>query len=134
MTALGARSRISALNDLIASGVPMIRSVLALRAAPGRSKALEEFYAEHAILQRAREFAGCRDAVLLRAVTSGPATHLVIADWNTAADYQRWAADAWRVALSRHLAALLDTGSDEPIVGELYEFVETRWVPTTEDP
>jgi antibiotic biosynthesis monooxygenase (ABM) superfamily enzyme len=126
MIALGTRSRISALNDLITSGVPMIRSVLALRAAPGQSKALEDFYEQHAVLRRAREFAGCRDAVLLRAAAGGPVTHLVIADWDTAADYQRWAADPWRVALSRHLAALLDTRSDEPIVGELYEFVEAR--------
>jgi antibiotic biosynthesis monooxygenase (ABM) superfamily enzyme len=126
MTALVVRSRISALNDLTAPGVPMIRSVLTLRAAAGQSTALEMFYEEHEVLQRAREFAGCRDAVLLRAAAGGRVTHLVIADWATAADYQRWAADPWRVALSQQLAALLDTGSEEPIVGELYEFVEIR--------
>lgn len=104
----------------------MIRSVLTLRAAARQSAALEEFYREHAILRRAREFAGCRDAALLRAASAGPATHLVIADWDTAADYQRWAADPWRVALSRQLATLLDTGPDEPVVGELYELVEIR--------
>ncbi|NUR94446.1 MAG: hypothetical protein HOV67_04210, partial [Kribbellaceae bacterium] len=80
----------------------MVRSVLTLRAAD--SGALEELYAEHGILARARRFPGCRDALLLRAVghdrTSGPATHLVIADWDTAADYQRWVVDPWRVALS----------------------------------
>jgi heme-degrading monooxygenase HmoA len=105
---------------------PMIRSVLTLRAAAGQSTALEEFYEQHAVLQRAREFAGCRDAVLLRATESGPATHLVIADWDTAADYQRWVADPWRAALSQQLAALLDNGSDKPIVGGLYEFVAIR--------
>lgn len=104
----------------------MIRSVLTLRAAAGQSTALEKFYEEHAVLQRAREFAGCRDAALLRAAEGGPATYLVIADWDTAADYRRWVADPWRVALSRQLAALLDTGSDEPIVGGLYEFIAVR--------
>lgn len=101
----------------------MIRSVLTLRAAD--SGALEELYAEHGILARARRFPGCRDAVLLRAVDqlSGPATHLVIADWDTAADYQRWVADPWRVALSRQLAAVLDTTADEPVVGALFELV-----------
>ncbi len=101
----------------------MILSVLTLRAAAGQSAALEEFYKEHAVLQRAREFAGCRNAVLLRAAEAGPATHLVIADWDAAADYQRWVADPWRAALSQQLATLLDTGSDEPIVGGLYEFI-----------
>lgn len=104
----------------------MIRSVLTLRAAAGQSAALEEFYEEHAVLQRARGFAGCRDAALLRATEGGPATHLVIADWDSAADYHRWVADPWRVALSRQLATLLDSGSDEPIVGGLYEFIVTR--------
>jgi hypothetical protein len=126
MIALGGTSTISALDDLTAPGVPVIRSVLTLRAAAGQSTALEEFYEEHAVLQRARESAGCRDAVLLRATEGGSATHLVIADWNTAADYQRWVADPWRVALSQQLAALLDTGSDEPVVGGLYEFVAIR--------
>ncbi|MFF0267041.1 antibiotic biosynthesis monooxygenase family protein [Kribbella sp. NPDC004536] len=103
----------------------MVRSVLTLRAAD--SDALEELYAEHGILARARRFPGCRDALLLRAVgddrLSGPATHLVIADWDTAADYRRWVADPWRAALSQQLAAVLDTTPDEPIVGALFELV-----------
>ena len=99
----------------------MIRSVLTLRATD--SGALEELYAEHGILARARRFPGCRDALLLRAVDGGPATHLVVADWDTAADYRRWVADPWRAALSQQLAAVLDTTPDEPIVGALFELV-----------
>jgi heme-degrading monooxygenase HmoA len=106
------------------SGRPtVIRSVLTLRAAAGQARALEEFYAEHGILDRARKFGGCRDALLLRSVDGGPATHLVIADWDTAADYRRWVDDPWRAAVSRQLAALLDTESDEPLVGGVFELV-----------
>ncbi|TCC32171.1 antibiotic biosynthesis monooxygenase family protein [Kribbella sindirgiensis] len=99
----------------------MIRSVLSLRAAD--ISALEDLYAEHGILARARRFPGCRDASLLRSVDGGPATHLVIADWDTAADYQHWVEDPWRVALSGQLAAVLDTTAGEPIVGALFELV-----------
>ncbi|WP_432840203.1 antibiotic biosynthesis monooxygenase family protein [Dactylosporangium sp. CA-092794] len=101
----------------------MIRSVLTLRAAAGQSGALEAFYAEHRVLERARQFPGCRDALLLRSLGGGRATHLVIADWDTAADYRRWVDDPWRAALSRQLAAVLDTDPDEPVVGALYELV-----------
>jgi hypothetical protein len=101
----------------------VIRSVLTLRAAAGQTRALEEFYAEYGILDRARQFGGCRDALLLRSLDAGPATHLVIADWDTAGDYRRWVDDPWRAAMSRQLAALLDTESDEPLVGGVFELI-----------
>ena len=101
----------------------MIRSVLSLRAAAGRGGALEEFYERHGILARARAFDGCRGAVLLRATDHGPATHLVIADWDEAADYRRWVNHPWRASVSRELAQLLDTAPGEPVVGGLFEFV-----------
>jgi heme-degrading monooxygenase HmoA len=101
----------------------VIRSVLTLRAAAGRAGALEEFYAEHRILERACAFDGCHSALLLRSVDDSPATHLVIAEWDTAADYRRWVDDPWRAALSGQLAALLDTGGDEPLVGGVFELV-----------
>jgi heme-degrading monooxygenase HmoA len=101
----------------------VIRSVLRLRAAAGRGGALEEFYERHGVLARARKFDGCRGAVLLRATDDGPVTHLVIADWDEAADYRRWVDDPWRAALSRELAQLLDTTPGEPVVGGLFEFV-----------
>jgi antibiotic biosynthesis monooxygenase (ABM) superfamily enzyme len=108
----------------------MIRSVLTLRAAAGKSGALEAFYADQRILARAREFPGCRGAQLLRSVDGSSATHLVIADWDTAADYRRWVDDPWRDALSGRLTALLDntellddTGG-ERLVGGVFELVE----------
>lgn len=112
----------------------MIRSVLTLRAAAGQARALEELYAERGVLERAREFPGCRDAQLLRAIDgsptahpfANPVTHVVIADWDTAEDYQRWVDDPWRAALSQQLVALLDTDPDEPVVGGLFQFVRPR--------
>ena len=104
----------------------MIRSVLRLRAAAGRSGALEEFFAAHGILDRARSFPGCRDAQLVRSVDGAPVTYLVIADWDEAADYDRWVHDPWRAAVSRQLVALLNTEQDEPVVGSVYEFVPPR--------
>ncbi len=101
----------------------MIRSLLTLRAAAGRAQALEDFYADQQVLERAREFAGCREAVLLRTIDDAGSTHLVTADWDSAADYQRWVDDPWRSAVTAQLTALLDIGDDEPVVGRLYEFV-----------
>lgn len=103
----------------------MIRSVLTLRAVTGQARALEEFYKEQGILDRARRFGGCRDVQLLRSVDGGVATHLVIADWDSAADYQRWVDDPWRAAVTRRLVELLDTGSDGPLVGGVFELVAT---------
>jgi antibiotic biosynthesis monooxygenase (ABM) superfamily enzyme len=104
----------------------VIRSVLSLRAAGGDTAALESYYADQQILERAREFPGCRDAVLLRAIDGGAVTHLVTADWDGPEDYQRWVQDPWRVAVSRRLADLLDTESDELVVGGVFEFVPAR--------
>ncbi|MET3803337.1 heme-degrading monooxygenase HmoA [Nakamurella sp. UYEF19] len=101
----------------------MIRSVLTLRAAAGKAKALEDFYAEQQVLERARTFAGCREAVLLRSTDGTGATHLVTADWDSAEDYRRWVEDPWRVVVSQQLVSLLDLGKDELVVGRLFEFV-----------
>ena len=102
----------------------MVRSVLTLRAAAGRSGALEAFYADQRILERSRAFPGCRASELLRSVDDSPATHLVIADWDSAADYRNWVNDPWRASLSEGLFALLDKNDDEPLVGGVFELVE----------
>jgi heme-degrading monooxygenase HmoA len=104
----------------------VIRSVLTLKAAAGQGAALEEFYAEHGILDRSRRFPGCRDALLLRSTGSGSATHLVIADWDSEADYRNWVADPWRDAVSRQIVTMLDTSGGEPLVGGVFELVETE--------
>lgn len=101
----------------------MIRSLLTLRAAAGKAQALEDFYADQRVLERAREFAGCRGAVLLRSTDDAASSHLVTADWDSAEDYQRWIDDPWRSVVSQQLVDLLEVGEDEPVVGRLYEFV-----------
>jgi heme-degrading monooxygenase HmoA len=99
----------------------MIRSILALRAKHGRSQALEDFYREHAIIERALRFPGCHAVTLLRATDGGPDTHLVVADWDDSAAYQRWVTDPWRTGNSAALAELLDAKADAPVIGRLYE-------------
>jgi heme-degrading monooxygenase HmoA len=103
----------------------MIRSVLTLRAKRGRSQALEDFYREHGIIERALRFPGCHDVVLLRSTDGGADTHLVVADWDDSAAYAAWLADPWRVGNSSALADLLDIDAEAdagaPVVGRLYE-------------
>jgi heme-degrading monooxygenase HmoA len=101
----------------------VIRSVLSLRAAEGKAQALESLYDQWQVLARAREFAGCQAAELLRSLDDPSVTHLVTADWDSAEDYQRWVEDPWRTVVSQQLAALLHRGDGEPVVGRLYEFV-----------
>ncbi len=101
----------------------MIRSVLSLQAKPGQAGAIEDFYAEHDVLRVAKQFSGCRDAQLLRAIDGSSITHLVIADWDGPEDYQRWLDNPWREALSPQLTTLLDTDPSEQIVGGLFEQV-----------
>jgi quinol monooxygenase YgiN len=98
----------------------VIRSVLQLRAKPGKESALETFYHEREIIKRARRFPGCQDATLLRSVDSGPATHLVIADWDDAAAYARWVADPYRASVAAELTDLLDLSPDEQVLAGLY--------------
>lgn len=96
----------------------MIRSVLALRARTGMSQAVEEFYRDRGIIERATCFPGCHGVTLLRSVSGGPDTHVVIADWDDAAAYQRWVDDPWRAETSAALADLLDAGFS---AGRMYE-------------
>jgi heme-degrading monooxygenase HmoA len=103
----------------------VIRSVLALHARNGQARAIEDLYREREVLDRAVRFRGCRAATLLRCTGPGPATHLVIADWDDADAYQRWVADPWRAAVSAELTALLDIPAGEPLIGGLYEPVIT---------
>lgn len=104
----------------------MIRSVLTLWPAAHKAAELESLYARQGILERARQFPGCRDAHLLRPVQGSAGPYLVIADWDGAADYQAWLDDPWRAEVSHQLAALLDTDPSEPIVGGVFELVLER--------
>lgn len=114
----------------------MIRSVLTLRAREGRLTAVEEFYGSRGILDRARLFPGCRGTNLWRIAGSGSAdstspgaspssfTHLVIADWDSAAAYAGWVADPWRAEVAADLAELLDLSQDKQMIAGLLEPVD----------
>ena len=101
----------------------MIRSVLALRAKPGRSQAVEDFYRDRGIIGKAVRFPGCRGVTLLRSTDGGPDTHIVVADWDDAAAYAGWVADPWRAAVSAELAELLEPPPGSPVMARLYETV-----------
>jgi heme-degrading monooxygenase HmoA len=99
----------------------MISSVLALQAKPGAARAVEELYRDRGIIERSLRFPGCRGSVLLRSSDDGPASHLVIAEWDDAEAYARWVADPWRAAVSTELAELLETPPGAVVVARLYE-------------
>ncbi|HVV20103.1 MAG TPA: antibiotic biosynthesis monooxygenase family protein [Pseudonocardiaceae bacterium] len=107
----------------------MIRSVLALRAKNGMSQAVEDFYRDRGIIERALRFPGCHGVTLLRSTDGGPDTHIVVADWDDPAAYQRWVDDPWRAETGAALADLLDTGTG-PAAGRLYEPVAFAEEPT----
>lgn len=90
----------------------MITSVLPLSARPGSEQAVDDLYADLGVLDRSRDFPGCRGAVLLRTVegslAAGSATHVVIAEWDDEAAYAAWVADPWRNEVGAALAPLLD--------------------------
>lgn len=101
----------------------MVTSVLTLTARAGRSGALEDLYAQRGVLERAARFPGCRGATLLRSTDDGPATHLVIADWDDAAAYAGWVADPWRATVAEELSGLLELSPGSAVVAGLYEAV-----------
>jgi heme-degrading monooxygenase HmoA len=108
----------------------MIRSILALRARDGMSQAVEDFYADRGIIERAVRFPGCRGVELLRSTDGGPDTHIVVADWDDAAAYAGWVADPWRAEVSADLADLIDATAVP--AGRLYAGVAAS--PALEEP
>jgi heme-degrading monooxygenase HmoA len=101
----------------------MVRSILTLRAAPGREADLEAYFAEAGILERARAFPGCRGTELLRRLDPGAGTHVVVADWDSHEDYRRWQADPWRRQSSAGLLALLSPETDATLPGGVYDLL-----------
>ncbi len=102
----------------------MMRGVLSFSAKPGRSDDVESYYRDHAILARAIAFDGCLNAQLFRAGSTGTgATHVVMADWESAADYQNWVDDPWRNEIGTGLLEILECNDDSVPVGGLYALV-----------
>jgi heme-degrading monooxygenase HmoA len=91
-------------------------SVLRLPLRPGREEELRRAFDELEIFERSRESGGFLGGRLLRPLAGGPM--LVIAEWESARDYQGWLDNPVRDELGGRLEPLLD---GDVQAGELYE-------------
>lgn len=94
-------------------------SVLRLRPRPGAGAELEEAFARLEIFEHSRRSGGFHGGRLLRPLGSDDA-YVVVAEWETAADYQGWLDNPVRVELGAQLESLL---TDDVAPGLLYEEV-----------
>jgi heme-degrading monooxygenase HmoA len=93
-------------------------SVLRVPVREGAEARLEEAYTSLGIFDRARESGGFRSGRLLRPVQPGD-PFLVVAEWEDAADYQRWLDNPVRAELATQLEPLVDG----PLEGGVYQEV-----------
>jgi heme-degrading monooxygenase HmoA len=91
-------------------------SVLRLPVRPGKEDELVSAFAELRIFERSRESGGFLGARLLRPAGGGP--FLVVAEWEDAADYQRWLDNPVREEVGSRLEHLV---AEDVQAGELYE-------------
>ena len=84
-----------------------VHSILSLRAVAGHEDELVRRFAELRIFELAAEHAGLRAARLLRPGAPGD-PFLVLAEWDSARDYDRWLAHPERARVNAELAPLLD--------------------------
>ncbi len=96
----------------------MIRSVLRLSVRPGCGGAFEELFRRLSVLTRATEVAGMRSGELLRPRQG--TDYVVVATWDDAQDYQRWADSQVRAEIGKQLEEFTLPGG----VGDLYEIVD----------
>ncbi len=95
----------------------LIRSVLQLLPKNGDYDSVIEFFREQRVLEQARDSGGLVEATINIPVSrSGPM--LIIAVWQTSADYDRWLSNPGRAAFTPRLAALVEA---EPGTGATYE-------------
>ncbi len=76
----------------------MIRSIIRLNVAAGREREFEESFRRRRVLERAREVARLRTGELLRPLAGG--SYVVVATWDSAADYQVWVNSPVRADMS----------------------------------
>ena len=91
-------------------------SVLRLSVRPGSEGELVRAFEELEIFERSRESGGFLGGRLLRPLGGGPL--LVMAEWESARDYQGWLDNPVRDELGGRLEPLLD---GDVQAGELYE-------------
>jgi quinol monooxygenase YgiN len=97
----------------------MVRSVLVLRALPGRRDEVAALFEELGILRKASVLRGFLSGELHRAA-DGSDDLLVTATWDSPAAYEAWLASPVRERMRPALEALLA----EPPVPRVYELVE----------
>jgi heme-degrading monooxygenase HmoA len=95
-------------------------SVLGLQPRPGAAEELARRFGALEIFEHSRQSGGFLGGRLLRAL-EGEA-FVVVAEWETEADYQRWLDNPVRAELGAELEPLLDA---DVASGRLYE--EVRW-------
>jgi heme-degrading monooxygenase HmoA len=99
----------------------MVRSVLSLRAQPGRGAEVVALFEELGILREASIVPGFV-AAELQAVADDPDELLVTATWRSAAAYDAWLESPVRELMRPALEALLE----RPPVPRVYELVQTH--------
>jgi len=96
----------------------MIRSIIRLKVALDREREFEEAFRARGVLALARDVARLRTGELLRPLRAGD-PYVVIATWDSAADYQVWVNSPLRGQVNS--AAPLS----EPVApADLYEIVD----------
>jgi|GEM_PF-4239722 len=96
----------------------MVRSIIRLRVIPGREQEFEETFCSRGVLALAHRVAGLRTGELLRPLRTGE-PYVVIATWNSEADYQVW--------VNSPLRGQVNTAApiSEPVApADLYEIVD----------
>jgi heme-degrading monooxygenase HmoA len=97
------------------AGVSVV-SVLRLPVRPGKEDELVRAFAELGVFERSRESGGFLGGRLLRPIAGGP--FLVIAEWESADDYQGWLDNPVREEVGGRLEELV---AEDVQAGELYE-------------
>jgi len=96
----------------------MIRSIIRLNVASGREREFEETFRKRRVLERAKEAARLRTGELLRPLLAG-GPYVVVATWDSAADYQAWVDSPVRAEL-----ASMPPRLSEPVApADLFEIV-----------
>jgi len=105
----------------------MIRSIIRLNVTPGLEREFEESFRLRRVLEHAREVAHLRTGELLRPLAGGP--YVVVATWDSAADYQRWVDSPVRAELAsvplRHRPQFEGAGP-----AELFEIIDQLTSPS----
>jgi quinol monooxygenase YgiN len=98
----------------------MIRTVLQLRATPGRAAELVRVFHEQKVLEHSRAMPGCQAVEIFRSLDD-PDLSVVFADWDDVDAYERWLANPRRPEMTDALRPLLAKAAAGQIVGGRYQ-------------